>query len=119
MLARLVVPHLLARDAGAVARPHALEVGPHDLFRREATLARAVAARLGTTVAAVPAAPARASARASLLALSARSARCMHGFLPMWLMGDQPNRSCMLKYEYMRAMGSRSVSTMRIVGAAA
>ena len=65
------------------------------------------------------AAPARASARASLLALSARSARCMHGFLPMWLMGDQPNRSCMLKYEYMRAMGSRSVSTMRIVGAAA
>ena len=50
---------------------------------------------------------------------STRSLRCMQGFLPMWLIGDQPSRSCMEKYEYMRAIGSRSVSTTRIVGAAA
>ena len=42
----------------------------------------------------------------------------MHGFLPMWLIGDQPKRSCIEKYEYMRATGSRSVTTMRMVGLA-
>ena len=81
MLARLVVPHLLARDAGAVARPHALEVGAHDLFRREATLARAVAARLGTPVAAVPARArgrARACLRARLFARLERAQRALH-----------------------------------------
>ena len=43
----------------------------------------------------------------------------MHGFRPMWLIGDQPRRSCIEKYEYIRAIGSRSVSTRRICGLAA
>ena len=42
----------------------------------------------------------------------------MHGFLPIWLIGDQPKRSCIEKYEYMRATGSRSVTTTLIVGLA-
>eukprot|EP00964_Phaeocystis_antarctica_P121338 scaffold85010_cov36-Phaeocystis_antarctica.AAC.2 len=79
VLARLIVPHLLACDARAVARPHALEVGPHDLFRREATLARAIAARLVTTVAARPPAPRRARLCARLCArLLARLERAQH-----------------------------------------
>ena len=50
---------------------------------------------------------------------SALSRCCMHGFRPMWLIGDQPRRSCIEKYEYIRAIGSRSVSTRRICGLAA
>ena len=59
-----------------------------------------------------------ASAAASLARKSSRSLRCMHGFFPMWLMGDQPNRSCIAKYEYIRAIGSRSVTKMRTRGLA-
>ena len=36
---------------------------------------------------------------------SALSRCCMHGFRPMWLIGDQPRRSCIEKYEYIRAIG--------------
>eukprot|EP00964_Phaeocystis_antarctica_P109740 scaffold74170_cov63-Phaeocystis_antarctica.AAC.4 len=100
VLARLVVPHLLARDAGAVARPHALEVGPHDLFRREATPARDIAARLVTTVAARQPAPrraclparARARACARLLARLERAQRALHARVLAHVVDGRPTQ---------------------------
>eukprot|EP00962_Isochrysis_galbana_P025576 scaffold7904_cov103-Isochrysis_galbana.AAC.9 len=43
----------------------------------------------------------------------------MHGFLPMWPIGDQCRRSCIAKYEYRRAIGSRMVTRIRSSGFAA
>ena len=100
VLARLIVPHLLACDARAVARPHALEVGPHDLFRREATPARDIAARLVTTVAARQPAPrraclparARARACARLLARLERAQRALHARVLAHVVDGRPSQ---------------------------